>query len=72
VRTRDGQHGVSKFEAVISVEFSHNEALNLTVPSRMREVFFLPPRGSGEGEAHYTNYRRIARQGAVLRPRHEF
>lgn len=66
VRTRDGQHGVSKFEAVISVEFSRHDALNLTLPSRMREVFFLPPRGSGEGEANYSNYRRIERRVTPL------
>ena len=61
VRTRDAQHGVSKFEAVVAVEFERDEALGLTVPKRLREVFLVPPRGAGEGEATYSNYRRIVR-----------
>ncbi len=61
VRTRDAQHGVSKFEAVVTVDFEHDEALGLTVPKRLREVFLVPPRGAGEGEATYSNYRRIVR-----------
>lgn len=60
VRTRDAQHGVSKFEAVVTVDFERDEALGLTVPKRLREVFLVPPRGAGEGEATYSNYRRIA------------
>lgn len=59
VGTRDARLGASKFEAVISVEFARNEALGLTLPSRMREVFFMAPRGAGEGEANYSNYRRV-------------
>jgi hypothetical protein len=62
VRTRDAQLGVSKFEAVVTVDFGRDEALDLTVPKRLREVFLVPPRGSGEGEATYTNYRRVVRR----------
>lgn len=61
VRTRDAQHGVSKFEAVVTVDFERDEALGLTVPTRLRETFLVPPRGAGEGEATYSNYRRIVR-----------
>lgn len=61
VRTRDAQHGVSKFEAVVVVDFEPDDALGLTVPKRLREVFLVPPRGAGEGEATYSNYRRIVR-----------
>lgn len=65
VRTRDAQLGVSKFEAVVAVEFGHDATLDLTVPRRLREVFLMPPRGAGEGEATYSNYRRIVRAPAV-------
>lgn len=68
VGTRDARLGASKFEAVIAVEFARHEALDLTLPSRMREVFFLPPRGSGEGEANYTNYRRVTPTGRRPQP----
>lgn len=61
VRTRDAQLGVSKFEAVVTVDFGHDETLDLTVPTRLREVFLVPPRGAGEGEATYSNYRRVVR-----------
>lgn len=61
VRTRDAQHGVSKFEAVVVVDFAPDDALGLTVPKRLRETFLMPPRGAGEGEATYSNYRRIVR-----------
>lgn len=61
VRTRDAQHGVSKFEAVVTVDFEHDASLGLTVPKRLRETFLMPPRGAGEGEATYSNYRRIVR-----------
>lgn len=59
VRTRDGQHGVSKFEAIVAVDFARDASVGLTVPSRLREVFLVPPRGAGEGEAVYSNYRRV-------------
>lgn len=59
VRTRDGQHGVSKFEAIVAVDFARDAAVGLTVPTRLREVFLVPPRGAGEGEAVYSNYRRV-------------
>lgn len=61
VRTRDGQHGVSKFEAIVAVDFAPDPGVGLTVPKRLREVFLLPPRGAGEGEALYSNYRRLIR-----------
>ncbi|MFN7979791.1 MAG: hypothetical protein U0P30_16775 [Vicinamibacterales bacterium] len=61
VRTRDGQHGVSKFEAIVAVDFARDAAIGLTVPARLREVFLVPPRGAGEGEATYSNYRRVIR-----------
>lgn len=61
VRTRDGQHGVSKFEAIVAVDFAHDPGVGLTVPKRLREVFLVPPRGAGEGEAVYSNYRRLIR-----------
>lgn len=59
VRTRDARLGASKFEAVVSVDFARDPLLDLTVPVRLREVFLMPPRGAGEGEASYTNYRRL-------------
>lgn len=58
VRTRDAQLG-AWFEAVVGVEFRMDAAVGVMVPSRMWEIFFDPPRGRGEGEATYVNYRRI-------------
>lgn len=59
VRTRDARLGASKFEALVSVDFAPDPAVGLTVPVRMWEVFLVPPRGAGEGEATYSNYRRV-------------
>lgn len=59
VRTRDARLGASKFEALVSVDFAHDPVVGITVPVRMREVFLVPPRGAGEGEATYSNYRRV-------------
>lgn len=67
VRTKDAQLG-AWFEAVVRVEFSELEALGLVVPTRMDEVFFDPPRGRGEGEATYSNYRRFTTSARIVPP----
>jgi hypothetical protein len=67
VRTKDAQLG-AWFEAVVRVEFGEDAALGLLVPRRMDEVFFDPPRGRGEGEATYVNYRRFTTSGRLLPP----
>ncbi len=67
VRTKDAQLG-SWFEAVVRVDFHHDGVLGLTVPWKMHEVFFDPPRGRGEGEATYDNYRRFTTMGRVVPP----
>jgi hypothetical protein len=52
-------------EGEIDVEFVRNNALDMVVPSRMREVFLVNS-GRGEGEAKYSNYRRFTTSGRVL------
>jgi hypothetical protein len=52
----------------VAVEFEHDRAVNLTVPTRLDEVFFAPPHGQGTGEAAYSNYRRFTTSGRVLPP----
>ena len=66
VRIRDGRLGVPEFTAVVSVEFARSADLDLTVPSRMQEVFFIAPRGRGESEATYSNYRRFTTSGRLV------
>lgn len=61
-RTRDGQLG-AWFEAVVRVDFAHDPTIDLTVPVRLYEVFFDPPRHKGDGEAVYSNYRRMGGAG---------
>lgn len=68
VRMRDGRLGVPDFTASVSVEFTRHEALGLTVPSRMDEVFFIPQRSAGESEATYSNYRRFTTSGRLVPP----
>lgn len=68
VRMRDGRLGVPDFTASVSVEFTRHEALGLTVPSRMDEVFFIPQRSAGESEATYSNYRRFTTSGRLIPP----
>ena len=68
VRTHDAQHGVSRFEAVVSVEFARDATTGLTLPRRMREIFLIPPRGTGEGDAVYSNYRRFRTSARLLPP----
>ena len=67
VRTMDAQLG-AWFEAVVRVEFSDDAALGIVVPTRMEEVFFDPPRGRGEGEARYSNYRRFTTNARLVPP----
>lgn len=66
VRTRDAQHGARPIEAVVRVEFAREPALDVWVPERMSEEFLYPPRGRGEGEAVYTNYRRFTTSARVV------
>lgn len=58
VRTKDAQLGAS-FEALVRVDFQHDAALDLMVPVHLYEVFLDPPRFKADGEATYTNYRRL-------------
>jgi hypothetical protein len=67
VRTKDAQLG-AWFEAVVRVEFGDDVALGVLVPTRMDEVFFDPPRGRGEGEATYSNYRRFTTSARIVPP----
>jgi hypothetical protein len=64
-RSKDAQLG-AWFEAVVQVEFEPDAALGLTVPVRLHEVFFDPPRAKGEGEATYTNYRRFSTAARIV------
>ena len=66
VRIRDGRVGVPAFTAVVTVEFERIANLGLTVPVRMQELFFVPQRSSGEGEATYSNYRRFTTAGRLV------
>lgn len=66
VRMRDARVGVPEFTAVVTVEFERHANLGLTVPTRMRELFFIPQRSRGEGEATYSNYRRFTTSARVL------
>ncbi len=68
VLIRDGRLGVPDFTASVSVDFTRDEALRLTVPARMNEVFFIPPRSAGESEADYSNYRRFTTSGRLVPP----
>ncbi len=68
VTTRDAAAGAGDFETVVAVDFGHDEAVGLTVPVKMREVFYVPPQGRGAGEASYTKYRRFKTSGRVLPP----
>ncbi|MEP7118233.1 MAG: hypothetical protein ABI880_11665 [Acidobacteriota bacterium] len=58
VRTRDAQLG-ARFESIVRVVFRHDQTADLMVPVSMGEVFFDPPRSYGDGEAVYSNYRRL-------------
>ena len=53
-------------EAVVSVDFARHPELDLVVPTTMREQFVVPPRGRGEGEATYTNYRRFTTSARIV------
>lgn len=68
VRMRDARLGVPEFTAIVSVEFERHDALGLTVPVRMNELFFIPQRSRGEGEATYSNYRRFTTSGRLVPP----
>lgn len=68
VQTRDARVGVPAFTAQVTVEFAHDPGLNLTVPVRLDEVFFIPQRSRGIGEATYSNYRRFTTSGRLLPP----
>jgi hypothetical protein len=68
VRMRDARIGVPEFTASVAVEFARLDALDLTVPVRMLEVFFIPQRSFGESEATYANYRRFTTSGRLLPP----
>lgn len=66
VRTRDAQHGARAIDAVVRVEFAREPALDVWVPEKMFEEFLYPPRGRGEGEAVYTNYRRFTTSARIV------
>jgi hypothetical protein len=66
VRTHDAQHGSRPIEAVVRVEFAREPALDVWVPEKMYEEFLYPPRGRGEGEATYTNYRRFTTSARIV------
>lgn len=68
VRTTDARVGVPAFTAVVAVEFAHDAGLNLTVPVKLDEVFFIPQRSRGISEATYSNYRRFTTSGRLLPP----
>lgn len=68
VRMRDARIGVPDFTAIVTVEFAYHDGLDLTVPMRMLEVFFIPQRSFGESEATYANYRRFTTSGRLLPP----
>jgi hypothetical protein len=51
---------------MVRVEFAQHDLLEMMVPTRMEEVFFDPPRGRGEGEATYANYRRFTTGAHVV------
>jgi hypothetical protein len=63
VRTRDARLGASLVDAVVRVDFAYDDFLDLRLPSRMYEEFLYPPRDRGEGEAVYSNYRRLRTSG---------
>lgn len=66
VRTRDAQHGARAIDAVVRVEFAREPNLDVWVPEKMYEEFLDPPRGRGEGEAVYTNYRRFTTSARIV------
>ncbi len=68
VATRDAMSRTGDFEAIVAVDFDRDERVGLTVPVRMREVFFVPPLERGAGEASYTKYRRFKTGARVLPP----
>lgn len=68
IRTRDSRGGNDAVEAVVRVEFERDAAVDLTVPRRMEEEFFVPPLGRGTGEANYSSYRRFRTSGRLLPP----
>jgi hypothetical protein len=53
-------------EAVVSVDFAREAGVDLVVPTRMREEFFVPPLSRGIGEAEYSNYRRFSTTARVV------
>lgn len=67
VRTKDAQLG-AWFEALVRVDFGHDPVVGLTVPVRLYEVFFDPPRSKADGEATYSNYRRFATSARIVPP----
>jgi hypothetical protein len=48
-------------EGLLRLDFARDDALGILVPKNMTERFYVP-RGRGEGEATYTNYRRVVLQ----------
>ena len=68
VRTRDSRGGTDAVEAVVRVEFDRDAAVDLTVPRRMEEEFFVRPLGRGTGEANYSSYRRFRTSGRLVPP----
>ncbi len=66
VRTRDAQHGARAIDAIVRVEFAREGALDVWVPEKMYEEFLDPPRGRGEGEATYSNYRRFTTSARIV------
>ncbi|MDP3717405.1 MAG: hypothetical protein Q8T13_06535 [Acidobacteriota bacterium] len=66
VNARDARFGLRQFSAVIRVDFKEVPALDLLVPSEMKETFFVERNSQGTGTAKYTNYRRFQTAARIL------
>ena len=68
VKSRDMRMGFTPFDAVVWVDFKHDAALDLLVPTEMKEDFFVGRNGNGTGVARYTNYRRFQTAARIVPP----
>ena len=55
-----------EFENSLRVEFAANKAVDILVPSEMREVFPVERPATGSGVATYSNYRRFQTSGRIV------
>jgi hypothetical protein len=67
VTARDVRIGMPAFDAVVRVEFRHDDKVGMLVPFEMKETFFVA-RGlpGGTSAAKYTNYRRFQTAGRIV------